>query len=153
MSALNWEKNFGHYSISVPVAPSSMPKLQTSLATIFVEIFFQKKIGEVLDLFELPHGRIFWYLEKNGVLKFFEQVFRPGKFSGSWASLQTHGNEWNGWTSRHGWNRYLDEWIDSTLISIRKKLWSGSLTSYSQRVCVMHVNETDLIFWALCWKK
>ena len=44
MSALNWQKNFGHYSISVPVAPSSMPKLLTPLATIFVEIFFQKKI-------------------------------------------------------------------------------------------------------------
>ena len=44
MSALNWQKNFGYYSISVPVAPSSMPKLLTPLATIFVEIFFQKKI-------------------------------------------------------------------------------------------------------------
>ena len=44
MSALNWQKNFGHYSISVPVAPSSMPKLLTPLATTFVEISFQKKI-------------------------------------------------------------------------------------------------------------
>ena len=44
-------------------------------------------MGEVLDPFELPHGRIFWYLEKNGVLKFFERVFRPGKFSGSCLNL------------------------------------------------------------------
>ena len=43
MFALNWQKNFRHYLISVPVAPSSMPKLPTPLATIFVEIFFQKK--------------------------------------------------------------------------------------------------------------
>ena len=38
---------------------------------------FEKKIGEVLDIFELPHRRNFLYLEKNGILKFFEQLFRP----------------------------------------------------------------------------
>ena len=53
------------------------------LATIFVEIFSKKNFGEVLDLYQLTHGRNFEYLEKNGVLKFLEQVFYPGKFSGS----------------------------------------------------------------------
>ena len=37
----------------------------------------------VLDLCQLPHERNFEYLEKNGVLKFLEQAFRPGNFSGS----------------------------------------------------------------------
>ena len=37
MSGLNWTKNFSHCSISGPVAPSSMPKLKTPLATIFVK--------------------------------------------------------------------------------------------------------------------
>ena len=44
MSGLNWTKNFSHCSISGPVAPSSMPKLKTPLATIFVEKKFWKKI-------------------------------------------------------------------------------------------------------------
>ena len=43
MSGLNWTKNFSHCSISGPVAPSSMPKLKTPLATIFVEKKFWKK--------------------------------------------------------------------------------------------------------------
>ena len=60
-----------------------MPKLPTPLATIFVEIFKKIFSGEVLDLYQLPHGRNFEYLEKNGVLKFLERVFRPGNFSGS----------------------------------------------------------------------
>ena len=43
MSGLNWQKNFGHCSISWPVAPSSIQKLCTPLATIFVEKKFWKK--------------------------------------------------------------------------------------------------------------
>ena len=65
------------------VAPPSMLKLPTPLTTIFVEMIVQKKFGEVLDPFQLSNGRNFQYLEKNGVLKFFERVFHPGKFSGS----------------------------------------------------------------------
>ena len=34
------------------------------LATIFVEIFSKKIFGEVLDLYQLPHGRNFEYLKK-----------------------------------------------------------------------------------------
>ena len=60
-----------------------MPKLPTPLTTIFVEIFTKKCFGEVLDLYQLPHGRNFEYLEKNGILKFLERVFCPGNFSGS----------------------------------------------------------------------
>ena len=77
MSGVNWSKNFCHWSISRQVAPSSMQKLWTPLATVFVEKKFEKKFGEVLDIFELPHGRNFWYLEKNGVLKFFERLHHP----------------------------------------------------------------------------
>ena len=43
MSGVNWQKNFGHCSISRSVAPSSMQKLCTPLATIFVEKNFWKK--------------------------------------------------------------------------------------------------------------
>ena len=37
-----------------------------------------KKTGVVLDLIELLPGRNLRYLEKNGVLKFFERLHRPG---------------------------------------------------------------------------
>ena len=43
ISGLNWLKNFGHCSISRQVAPSSMQKLWTPLATVFVEKKIQKK--------------------------------------------------------------------------------------------------------------
>ena len=77
MSALNLQRKFGHYSISVPVAPSSMPKLLTPLATIFVEIFKKENnLGGFRPVQSLK-GRKFKYLEKNGVLKFFEQVNHP----------------------------------------------------------------------------
>ena len=42
MSALNWQKNFWHYSIGRSAAPPSVPKLLMPLATIFVEIFSKK---------------------------------------------------------------------------------------------------------------
>ena len=42
MSALNWQRNFWHYSISRSAAPPSVPKLLMPLATIFVEIFSKK---------------------------------------------------------------------------------------------------------------
>ena len=64
-------------------APPRVPKLPTPLATIFVEILEKNFFGEVLDLYQLPHGRNFEYLEKNSVLKFLKRVFRPGNFSGS----------------------------------------------------------------------
>ena len=43
MSGVNWQKNFSHCSISRSVAPSSMQKLCTPLATIFVEKKIWKK--------------------------------------------------------------------------------------------------------------
>ena len=36
---LSWQKRFGHYLISVSVAPPSVPKLAGLLAAMFVEIF------------------------------------------------------------------------------------------------------------------
>ena len=39
-----------------------------------MEFFFEKNFGEVLDLFQLPIGRNFEYLEKNGVFKFFKSL-------------------------------------------------------------------------------
>ena len=38
---------------------------------------FENFFSEVLDPFELPHRRNFRYLEKNGVMIFFERVFCP----------------------------------------------------------------------------
>ena len=43
-----------------------------------LEKIFEKNFGEVVDPFELPHERIFLHLEKNGVLKFLEEVHHPG---------------------------------------------------------------------------
>ena len=43
MSALNWQRNFWHYSIGRSAVPPSVPKLLTPSATILVEKFFQKK--------------------------------------------------------------------------------------------------------------
>ena len=63
MSALDWQKKFWHYSISGSVAPPSVPKLPMPLATIFVETFKKNFFGEVLDLYQLPHGKNFEYLE------------------------------------------------------------------------------------------
>ena len=77
MSRINWPKNFSRCSINGLVASSSMQKLWLPAVTVFVEKI-RKKIGEGLDLYELPHGRNFGYLERNGVLKFFEQLFHPG---------------------------------------------------------------------------
>ena len=54
-----------------------MWKLSIPLATIFVEKKIEKNFGVVLDPFEIPHERNFWYLEKNGVLKIFEWVHHP----------------------------------------------------------------------------
>ena len=48
-----------------------------ALATAFVGIFFEKNFGEVLDLYQLPIGRNFEYLEKNGVLQFFIWLAGP----------------------------------------------------------------------------
>ena len=39
---LNWQKNLGHFSISGSVVPSSVQKLLTPLATLFVEKNFEK---------------------------------------------------------------------------------------------------------------
>ena len=51
------------------------PKFWMALATLFVGIFFQKNFGEVLDLYQLPIGRNFEYLEKNAVFKFFKSLW------------------------------------------------------------------------------
>ena len=85
MSGLNWQKKFSHCSISGSVAPSSMQKLWTPLATIFVEKKFEKNFGVVLDPFELPHERNFWYPKKNHF-----EIFRTSEESRA-------SDQWNVW--------------------------------------------------------
>ena len=51
-----------------------LPKFRTALATVIVGIFFEKNFGEVLDRYQLPIGRNFEYLKKNGVFKFFKSL-------------------------------------------------------------------------------
>ena len=41
------------------------------------QFFFEKNFGEVIDLLQLPIGRNFEYLEKNGVLQFFIRLAGP----------------------------------------------------------------------------
>ena len=77
MYGLNWHKNFSHCSISESAAPSSMQKLWTPIATIFVEKKFWKEFWWGSRPIKLPHERNFWFLEKNGVLEFLEQVRSP----------------------------------------------------------------------------
>ena len=86
MSALNWQRNFWHYSISRSAAPPSVPKLLMPLATIFVEIFSKKFFWWGSRPISATPWKEFWISWKNGVLKFLERVFRPGNFSGSWSS-------------------------------------------------------------------
>ena len=73
MFGLNQWKTFIYCSISGSVASYSIQKLWTPLAAIFVAKVLKKFIA-VLDPFESTHERIFSYLEKNDILKFFEPV-------------------------------------------------------------------------------
>ena len=57
--------------------PLFVSKLHKGLAAILFKIFPKKIFGEVLDPYQLPNGRNFKYLQKNGVLKFFERVQYP----------------------------------------------------------------------------
>ena len=77
MSGVNWHKNFNQCSISGLVAPSSMQKLWTPLATIFVEKKFWKKIWCGFRPIRVTPWREFLISWKNGVLKFLERVRRP----------------------------------------------------------------------------
>ena len=51
--------------------------LDTFSKRICWDILKRKKTGEVLDLYESPHGRNFQYLQKNSVLNFFAEPRRP----------------------------------------------------------------------------
>ena len=77
MSGLNWLKNFSNCSIGGSIAPFSMQKLSTPLATIFVEKKIWKNFGVVLCIPIQVNPLNFWYLEKNGVLKFLGRVRHP----------------------------------------------------------------------------
>ena len=61
----------------MPATPRYVSKLCKGKAPIPFEIFPKKIFGEVLDPYQLPNGRNFKYLQKNGILKFFEQVQYP----------------------------------------------------------------------------
>ena len=71
MTALNWQKNFGHIPTHKSAAPSRMPKFWTTVVPHIFEIFSKKFFGSFLDLFKLPNWRNSKYLQKNSVLKFF----------------------------------------------------------------------------------
>ena len=60
------------------VVPSSKPKLLDPQATIFVEVFFQKKnLVRFWTYLGYPMKGFFDILKKNGILKFFERVQDP----------------------------------------------------------------------------
>ena len=52
-------------------------KLKMGVAVFFLKFFQKKNFGEVPDPFVLPTRRNLNYLEKNGILKFFERVICP----------------------------------------------------------------------------
>ena len=86
MSGLNWRKNFSHCSISGPVAPSSMPKLKTPLATIFVE----KKIWKKFWWGSRPNWVTPWKEFVISWKKWRFEIFRTSlvsRASGSWSGL------------------------------------------------------------------
>ena len=90
----------------------------------FQKIFF----GEVLDLYQLPHERNFEYLEKNGVLKFLEQAFRPGNFSGSctmiheWAQQKINKKYYNYQVLVKDYKYYSSQLVEGYLGSSIDKL-------------------------------
>ena len=71
---LNWHKNFGHCSISLPATAHFGQNFGRLQRPHLLEFFFEKNFGEVLDLYQLAIGRNFEYLEKNGVFKFFKSL-------------------------------------------------------------------------------
>ena len=71
---MNWWKNFGHSTTDMSSTPLFVSKLHKSLAAIPFEMFKKNIFGEVLDPYQLPNGWNFKHLQKNGVLRFFEQV-------------------------------------------------------------------------------
>ena len=77
MFALDWQKNFWHYSISGSVAPPSVPKLPMPLATIFVETFSKKIFCWGSRPISATPWKEFGISRKNDVLKFLERAFRP----------------------------------------------------------------------------
>ena len=54
-------KNFGLSTTDMPDTPFFMSKIWEGLAAIFIELYSQKKIGEVLDPYQLPSGSKFKY--------------------------------------------------------------------------------------------
>ena len=79
-----WRKNFGQNSNSLPATAHFGRKFRCLERLYLLRYLKKKKVGEVLDPFEYPHGRNFKYLQKNGVLKFFERVLRPGTSRCPW---------------------------------------------------------------------
>ena len=76
-SVVNWWKNFGRCATDMSSTTLFVSKLRKGVAPILFEIFSKKFFGEVLDQYQLPNGRNFKYLQKNGVLKFLEWVHHP----------------------------------------------------------------------------
>ena len=61
-SVTKWWKNFGRSTTDMSATPLFVSKLWEGLATIFIELHLQKKVGEVLDPYQLPNGRKLKYL-------------------------------------------------------------------------------------------
>ena len=57
------------------------------LATVFVEIFSKEKNWRGFRPYLVTPLKEFEISLKNGVLKIFERVNRPGQFSGPWLNL------------------------------------------------------------------
>ena len=77
MSGVNWHKNFSFCSISGSVGPSSVQKLCTPIATIFVEKKIWKKNWCGFRPIRVTPWKEFLISWKSGILKFFKRVRNP----------------------------------------------------------------------------
>ena len=83
-SVVNWWKNFCRSTTHTSATPLFVFKLWERLAPIRFEILQKKFFGEVLDQYQLPNDRNFKYLQKNGVLKFWNECSIQRKLNNPW---------------------------------------------------------------------
>ena len=103
MSGLNWPKNFSHCSISGSVAPSSMQKLWTPLATIFVEKKAWKKFWCGSRPIWVTPWKEFLISWKKWRFEIF-QMSAESRASGPWIDVEiTNGGFWIWFADKHLW--------------------------------------------------
>ena len=86
MSALNWQKNFGHISTRKSAAPSTMPKFWTTVAPVIFEIFSKKIFWVVFGPIWVTQLKEFKISPKKQCFEIFQVALESRwNLSSSWA--------------------------------------------------------------------